>query len=663
MNIFTKTAHNIGEFLARKGYTGIFDTGRSSKSNFGKKNELELYEISLYLNKAISKRAEKLSEIEFYLKNTKGERVDPAKDQKAKKILDLLAKPNNFFTGKEFFKLYQQYKDIAGEAFIFIESLKKDVFEKAEAQKLYLLPPQSVKINFTEGKDDYKDFEYTVGGKKTIYEKDRVIRSFNPSPANPLRAESIITAGKKNVVSGLNMDEYQATVLENGGRIESIMKVKTAKLTELQLKEMKDSYAKQYAEAKKSGIPLFVGGDSDYQSVGLKPSELAYLESKNCNLNDICIMTGVPKVLLANVDDVKYSNSEESKKIFLQDTIVPLMLDLTTKLNEFLVPDDYELCFVDPTPEDRDEKRKDAESVDKLTSLSLNEKREILGKDPVENGDDILVPMNMVPLSQAVAEPEPVQEQLKPKEEPKKNQKKKIKSEMLRDESKRRAYFKAMDRKLTIKTNWFKRLVKNYLKGQKERVLESLGKKAIKGDTHFFNQELEIKIAFDKFYPALLEVLRESGSNAMQTDYDFVLSGKIRSWLDSKTKIFATQINDTTFKALEKQFEVSLTEGETREQLISRIEDTYGDISKGRAETIARTEIHGTMQKGTIEGYEQSGMRVKIWVAVMDSETRDSHRAMDGEEVSINSAFSNGLMFPGDPSGDASETINCRCTI
>jgi SPP1 gp7 family putative phage head morphogenesis protein len=234
---------------------------------------------------------------------------------------------------------------------------------------------------------------------------------------------------------------------------------------------------------------------------------------------------------------------------------------------------------------------------------------------------------------------------------------------MLRDEKKRRIYFKLMDRKLTVKTKWFKNIVVDYFEGQKKRLLEGLGVKALKADLHVFNQELEIKVAFDKFYPALLEVMKEAGEDAMKTDFDFSLSGSIRSWLDERVRIFSTQINETTFKELKNQFEESTIANETREQLVKRIEETYGDIKKYRAETIARTEVHGTMQKGTIEGYEQSGMRVKIWVSVIDSKTRDAHAGMDGEEVSINSAFSNGLMFPSDPSGPPEEVINCRCTI
>jgi hypothetical protein len=34
---------------------------------------------------------------------------------------------------------------------------------------------------------------------------------------------------------------------------------------------------------------------------------------------------------------------------------------------------------------------------------------------------------------------------------------------------------------------------------------------------------------------------------------------------------------------------------------------------------------------------------------------RDEHAAMEGETVSLDAAFSNGLLFPGEP--------NCRCVV
>lgn len=53
---------------------------------------------------------------------------------------------------------------------------------------------------------------------------------------------------------------------------------------------------------------------------------------------------------------------------------------------------------------------------------------------------------------------------------------------------------------------------------------------------------------------------------------------------------------------------------------------------------------------------------LKQWDATLDGRTRESHRRVDGEIRELDEKFSNGLMFPGDPSGGAAEVVNCRCT-
>lgn len=85
-----------------------------------------------------------------------------------------------------------------------------------------------------------------------------------------------------------------------------------------------------------------------------------------------------------------------------------------------------------------------------------------------------------------------------------------------------------------------------------------------------------------------------------------------------------------------------------------------------RAKTIARTEGHRIQQTSTRDAQYAAKKRgadiVKQWDATLDGRTRDSHRMVDGEIRELNEEFSNGLMFPGDPSGSAAEVVNCRCT-
>lgn len=85
----------------------------------------------------------------------------------------------------------------------------------------------------------------------------------------------------------------------------------------------------------------------------------------------------------------------------------------------------------------------------------------------------------------------------------------------------------------------------------------------------------------------------------------------------------------------------------------------------------ARTIVTGAECKGRFDSYERAesdGIILdKEWVETNDGRTRHSHRhkpqGVGGEVVGIHETFSNGLMFPGDPSGEASEIYQCRCTI
>lgn len=101
----------------------------------------------------------------------------------------------------------------------------------------------------------------------------------------------------------------------------------------------------------------------------------------------------------------------------------------------------------------------------------------------------------------------------------------------------------------------------------------------------------------------------------------------------------------------------------------------YADIARNinnasnsglyNAKCIARTEGHRIQQTSTRDAQWVAKSRganvLKQWDATLDGRTRPSHARIDGEIRETDEKYSNGLMFPGDPSGPAAEVINCRC--
>lgn len=90
-------------------------------------------------------------------------------------------------------------------------------------------------------------------------------------------------------------------------------------------------------------------------------------------------------------------------------------------------------------------------------------------------------------------------------------------------------------------------------------------------------------------------------------------------------------------------------------------------IGYNNAVRITRTEGHRINSQSTMDACfkakEKGANVVKQWDSTLDSRTRESHMIVDGEIRELDEAFSNGLMFPGDPSGRAAEVINCRCRL
>jgi hypothetical protein len=96
---------------------------------------------------------------------------------------------------------------------------------------------------------------------------------------------------------------------------------------------------------------------------------------------------------------------------------------------------------------------------------------------------------------------------------------------------------------------------------------------------------------------------------------------------------------------------------------------------KFRSETIARTEALRAVNAGSHEMIVQAVDAGKIdaeqitrqWNTSLDGRERASHAAMHLQNSRFGEAFTSGagfdLMFPGDPTAPAAETIQCRCAV
>lgn len=94
-----------------------------------------------------------------------------------------------------------------------------------------------------------------------------------------------------------------------------------------------------------------------------------------------------------------------------------------------------------------------------------------------------------------------------------------------------------------------------------------------------------------------------------------------------------------------------------------------------RGEQIGQTEAMRALHAGQHAAYQQAVLQgtlngqtiSRVWRTAQDKNVRDTHADMEGQTVGLEEPFVTGggeqLMYPGDPSGSAAETIGCRCDV
>lgn len=200
--------------------------------------------------------------------------------------------------------------------------------------------------------------------------------------------------------------------------------------------------------------------------------------------------------------------------------------------------------------------------------------------------------------------------------------------------------------------------------------------------------EEPIKQFFEKFYPMsgrLGQITRKQmlaqRNQIKSLEDDLYLSIYERHMQQLVgTADYAARINtitNTTSKRINSVLQEVLTTGELEGYGIDKIRQTLTDAIgssirgnvRARAKAIAQTEMISASNQASTYAADSTGLEYrKYWSTSHLQGIRPSH--IQAEQDSIqrgglrkDEAFSNGLMFPGDPAGSAEEVCNCRCTV
>ena len=146
-----------------------------------------------------------------------------------------------------------------------------------------------------------------------------------------------------------------------------------------------------------------------------------------------------------------------------------------------------------------------------------------------------------------------------------------------------------------------------------------------------------------------------------------IVDKAIADWIKAYGGTRITEVTNTTMNDINKIVSDARVEGLSERETAQLIRDMAPIKGASRAQTIARTEAHGSSQGISLDVANQTDIPMaKVWLTNISDRTREEHIDADGQRRSLSQPFSVGgesLEYPGDPSGSAENTINCRCVI
>jgi HK97 family phage portal protein len=317
-------------------------------------------------------------------------------------LLDLLENPNPFMDGQTFHELTFLHLQLAGEAF-----WGKVRNGLGKPEQLWPMVPYNMKEVPGNGPDDFiKGWLYRVNGKDYAWPVEDVVHIKLPDPNNFRRGMSIVKAAARAIETDTHAADWNRNFFRNSARPDFVLQT-DATLTDETFKRLKAQWDDMHAGTDNAHKAAILEAGLKANTLTMSQKDMDFLESRKFSRDQILAMTGVSRVMLGLIEGDGRANMEAAEYNHAKRTIRPLMARAVSAVNHSLAPEyDPKLVigFSDPVPEDKEFDHKvRMESVNK--THTINEIRAEMGDDPIEGGDVLYQPLNLVPLGTPLEQP------------------------------------------------------------------------------------------------------------------------------------------------------------------------------------------------------------------------------------------------------------------
>ena len=475
------------------------------------------------------------------------------------------------------------------------------------------------------------------------------------SPGNPGGYQSPIAALRQTLREQIEADRFRTQIYRSSGRFNAyITRPKDVQPWDDETKRkwltaFREGWGQDGSNSGK--MPLLEDG-MEIKPYSFNAREAQYAETKQLSREDVAAAFHVNPSLIWHTTTQTYASAKDNARALYADCLGPTLQMLQQRINSFLLP----MLGADPNTYvefDLTEKLKGSfeERASILQAsvggpwLTRNEARADSNLPPIDGGDELIVPLNVLTGGQASPQDTHMDEQESMTTEPADPAKMRKKSEAEKIRVKARST-KEEDERMT-------EVLRKFWKRQANSVLPKLGAKSASWwDEDRWDDELTEDIE-----PLIDEIADAHGkevAKALGFEYD---PKRTRKYLEQLAKGRAHAINNATYKKLMQALEDDDAPSHVFDVRENKDSMTFGRMLALVAAGWAAT--HEAPKQARDNGITRTVE--KMWVT--GDNPRPEHAMMNGETVPINEVFSNGCEWPGDEGGDPDTTCGCNCSV
>ena len=609
----------------------------------------QLYATQANLHAVVSFLADSVAQLplKVYVRNAEFDRVRDRDSNAAK----LLYRPNADQTSYEFWNAVSTELLLMGVSTVWV---LPDPDSESGLQ-LRLIPKEW--ITDSERKTNYAPdmIRVTTNGSGRVIEIPRTefIQFRMYSPGNPGGYQSPIAALRQTLNEQIQADKFRTEIWSSSGRFNAYLTRPS------NVQPWDDEQRKAFVTAFREGwgkggsnagkIPLLEDG-MEIKPYQFNAKEAQYAETKQLSREDVAAAYHVNPSLIWHTTTQTYASAKDNARALYADCLGPTLQMLQQRINSFLLP----MIGADPNlyvEFDLTEKLKGSfeERASILQAsvggpwMTRNEARADNNLPPVDGGDELIVPLNVVEGGQASPQDTHMNQNTGEPEV-----KLIIPSHRKDNESTIRIKGKSDDEEDTEVAE----VLRKFFKRQANSVLPKLGAKSAEWwDEDRWNEELA-----DDLLPLIEKIADKHGmstADVLGTEYGKEIT---RNYLRKLTEGRAKAINVSTLEKLEDALEDEETEpAEVFEKREGKDADVFG---QALATAVANWATIEAVHQAQSQGYERKVE--KEWVTGPNA--RDTHIAMNGQRVGIDDNFSNGARWPGDDNLSPAESCGCNCS-